>query len=398
VLLCPVIRRIKKERAMMWEQLKLASTVEILAWAAAQPWAQEMMQCMQDAGWHAEGDVWTHTCMVVEQLELLDEWPQLSQHQQTVLIFTALFHDVAKPLTTQTDPDTGRVHSPRHAVKGEHVARNILRGLGCDLATREEIARMVRYHGRPAFLLQREQPLHEVVKLSWLVSNRLLYLFALADTRGRTTASMQRPEENLHYWKLQAEEAGCYDRPYPFATAHARFTFFRQAEPDLYYEPHEGFACDVTLMAGLPGSGKDTWLARHRSGTPMVSLDALRCELKVKPDDDQGQVAQLAFERCREHLRAGVPFAFNATSTVRSTRSRWIDLFARYNARIEIVYLEPPLQKLLQQNRSRSQPVPERVIRRLAGRCDPPTWLECHSLIVSADTTAGTETAKGSTQ
>lgn len=85
--------------------------------------------------------------------------------------------------------------SPKHAVKGEHVARAVLRDLGCDLKTREEIARLVRYHGRPAFLLEREEPTHEVVRLSWLVNNRLLYLFALADTRGRDTDSMTRPEE-----------------------------------------------------------------------------------------------------------------------------------------------------------------------------------------------------------
>jgi hypothetical protein len=31
----------------------------------------------------------------------------------------------------------------------------------------------------------------------------------IADTRGRTTTEMGRPEENLHLWKLVAEENGC---------------------------------------------------------------------------------------------------------------------------------------------------------------------------------------------
>lgn len=83
-------------------------------------------------------------------------------------------------------------------MKGEHLVRSVLRDLGCDLVTREEIARLVRYHGRPAFLLEKHDPAHEVTQLSWLVNNRLLYLFALADSRGRDTDSMPRPEENLH--------------------------------------------------------------------------------------------------------------------------------------------------------------------------------------------------------
>ena len=137
----------------------------------------------------------------------------------------------------------------------------------------EQIARLVRYHGRPAFLLERKEPTHEVFRISWLVNNRLLYLFALADTRGRDTDSMTRPEENLQYWKLQAEELDCYDQPYPFASEHARFTFFHQPEPNLHYVPHAEFSCQVTVLSGLPGSGKDTWLARSRGDLPDVSLD-----------------------------------------------------------------------------------------------------------------------------
>jgi len=367
---------------MNWEQLKQSSLDDITDWAETQPWCHAMAECDQDAEWHSEGDVWTHTRMVLGQLFELDEWPTLTSHEQTVLLFTALFHDVAKPLTTEVDPETGRVRSPKHAVKGEHVARAVLRDLGCDLISREEIARLVRYHGRPAFLLERDEPTHEVVRLSWLVSNRLLYLFALADTRGRDTDSMARPEENLHYWRLQAEELGCYDQPYPFATDHARFTFFRQREPNLHYVPHEDHSCTVTLLAGLPGSGKDTWLIRNRSDLPVISLDEIRGELVVEPTDNQGQVAQLAQERCREFLRSGTSFAFNATNTMRQTRGRWLELFADYNARIEVVYLEPPFELLLRQNNARSKPVPETVIHKLAEKCEPPTWLECHNLVI----------------
>ncbi len=194
------------------------------------------------------------------------------------------------------------------------VARNILRDLECDVATREEIARLVRYHGRPAFLLEREEPIHEVVRLSWLVSNRLLYLFAIADTRGRDTDSMTRPEENLHYWKLQSEELGCYEQRYAFQSDHARFMFFRQQSPNLHYVPHENFACTVTLMSGLPGSGKDTWLSKNRPHLPVVSLDNIRSDLEIDPTDNQGQVAQEAKSRCKEYLRSGVSYAFNATT------------------------------------------------------------------------------------
>jgi predicted kinase len=237
---------------------------------------------------------------------------------------------------------------------------------------------MVRFHGRPSFLLERANPNHEVVSLSWSVSNKLLYLFALADTRGRSTSEMTRPEENLHFWKVVAEENNCFEQAYPFANDQARFLFFRQTEPNLHYVPHEDFRCMVTMLSGLPGSGKDTWLKQHRTELPVVSLDDIRGELEIEATDNQGEVAQLARERCRELLRSKTAFAFNATNLLRQTRQRWVDLFADYNARIEIVYVEPPLQVIIEQNNRRQKAVPESVIRELANKTEPPTWTECH--------------------
>lgn len=53
---------------MNWDELKEESVEGILGWAEAQPWCQAMAACVQDAEWHSEGDVWTHTKMVCNQL------------------------------------------------------------------------------------------------------------------------------------------------------------------------------------------------------------------------------------------------------------------------------------------------------------------------------------------
>jgi predicted kinase len=367
---------------MTWDELSLREIDTVLAWASDQPWCRAMADCQQDAEWHSEGDVWTHTKMVCSQLPQLEEWPLLDQHERTLLLFTALFHDSAKPQTSRIDPETGRIQSPKHAIKGEHIARNALRDLGCDLTTREEIARLVRFHGRPAFLLEKADPSYEVISLSWLVKNKLLYLFALADTRGRTTDSMSRPEENLHYWTLVSEENDCYTKPFRFSNDHARFLFFRQPSFDRHYVPHEDYRCTVTMMSGLPGCCKDTWLAKNRSELETISLDEIRSELEVEATDNQGVVIQQAKERCREMLRSGTSFAFSATNLLRQTRKQWIDLFADYGARIEIFYIEPPFSVILSQNKRRERAVPENVIRQLADKCEPPTWTEAHSLVI----------------
>ncbi len=369
-----------------WEDIERASVADILAWAEQEPWAQAMAACRQDPLWHAEGDVWTHTRLVLGELERLEDWSSFDRESQLKLIFTALFHDAGKPATTVTDPATGRTRSPKHALVGMGIGRGVLRELGCDLTFREDVANLVRYHGRPPYLLEKPDPAHEVISLSWVVSHHLLYSFALADGRGRETSEATRPVEELQFWRMLAEENECLDKPYRFANDHARFLFYRDSLSSLHYEPREDYRCTVTLMSGLPGSGKDTWLAEHRPDLPVVSLDDIRTTLDVEPTGDQGEVIQAARERCREHLRAGRDFAFNATNTIRQTRKRWIDLFANYGARVEVVYLEPPLARIYQQNEQRSKRVPRHVIDRLVSRLEPPTRTEGHAVSLRSTT------------
>ncbi len=365
---------------MNWEQLIESSIPSILEWANEQAWARAMASCPQDAQWHAEGDVWTHTQMVCDQLQLLEEWSSLDDRERSLLLFTSLFHDAGKPLTTVVDPETGRLRSPKHSLRGEQLARDVLRTLACDLQTREEIARLVRYHGRPAFLLDKTDCEREVISMSWRVNNKLLYLFSLADFRGRVTRSSNRNEEMLECWKLVAIENQCFDHPYPFANDHSRFLFYRQLHPDRYFVPHEDYRCTVTLMSGLPGSGKDTWIGNHLRDVPVVSLDTLREEMGIDPTENQGSVVQQAKEECREHLRSRQSFVFNATNLVQQTRQRWIDLFADYQARIEVVYVEPPMETILKRNQMRDKSVPQRVIQDLTQRMSPPNLTESHAL------------------
>ena len=369
---------------MNWSQISLLSLEDLIKWADTQKWCQAMASCLQDESWHAEGDVWTHTKMVTNQLRQLPEWNALTPHERTVLTFTALFHDSAKPLTSERGED-GRVHSPKHAIKGEHLARNILRDASCPFPVREQICRMVRFHGRPTFLLEKSDPDREVISLSYFVNNRLLHLFALADYRGRDTDGDERSEDTLNLWKECADENKCLDHPFVFPNDQARFLFFKNPLHSIHYVPHEEYRCVVTMVAGLPGSGKDTWLKNNYEG-PVVSLDGIREDLDIDPTDNQGEVAQAARAKCCEYLRSKTSFAFNATNLLRQMRQKWINLFADYGARIELVYIEPPsLELIIEQNKKRERVVPESVIRSLADKCEPPTITEVHGLVIKDD-------------
>ena len=130
---------------------------------------------------------------------------------------------------------------------------------------------------------------------------------------------------------------------------------------------------EVVLLSGLPGTGKDTWIQANCPDLPMVSLDALRRKMRVKPIDNQSAVLQAAQEQARELLRKKQPFVWNATNLTMETRRKQIDRFERYGARVRVVYLETPWMERIRRNAGREDAVPEGAVERMLEKTVPPT-------------------------
>jgi predicted kinase len=136
----------------------------------------------------------------------------------------------------------------------------------------------------------------------------------------------------------------------------------------------------VTVLSGLPASGKDTWVRENAGGREVISLDDIRQELEVDPTDDQSQVVAAAYDRAKALLRRGEPFVWNATNVSRVLRGKVIDLCAAYKARVRVVYLEPPIPLIRERNAGRAKKVPKRVWERLFDKLDVPTLAEAQAV------------------
>ena len=348
-------------------------------------WLADMAAVPQDAEWHGEGDVLTHTKMVADALFRLPEYQALDAQAQHILFAAALLHDVEKRSTTTTKERDGRIRivSPRHAKKGEHTARQILY---CDLAApfavREAVAKLVRWHGLPLWAIEKTHPAHAAIATSLQVNTQWLALLAKADVLGRICPDTAELLNKIALFQALCEENRCWGAPFAFASNHARYYYLNHPESTPDYQPYDDFSCDVYLMSALPGSGKDTYIARHFADLPVLSLDDIRRANRIEPTDKKGngRVIQLAKEQARVHLRAGERFVFNATNLTRDLRGKWTALFADYRARIHLIYLEVPWPQLLQQNKQREHSVPEDVILHLLGKLEMPGYDEAHEV------------------
>jgi putative nucleotidyltransferase with HDIG domain len=355
---------------------------DLVELAAELPWLAAMAGIQQDPVHHAEEDVLRHTQLVAEVLVADEAWQRLEPEDRGELWLATLLHDVGKPATTRYE--NGRWTAPGHARRGAILARRILWEAGLSPFARERICGLVRHHTAPYHLIESEHATRRTIEISLEAGARRQHLLTRADALGRIAPDLDDLTTNVDLFAALADELGCLDRAYPFASDHARFSYFTHADRDPAYAAHDDTRSRVVVLSGLPGAGKDRWIATHHGGRPTISLDDLRRRRGAKRSDKvaQGQIIQEARERARSYLRKGEPFIWNATNLSAQLRGQTLSLLADYNAHVTIVAVEARADELSARNRDRRHPVPWEAVERMLDRWEAPSITECHRLEV----------------
>jgi predicted kinase len=321
--------------------------------------------------------------MVCDALVGLNEFRALPELERQILFAAALLHDVAKPLCTRHED--GRITSRGHSQRGAIIARRILWELGVDFEAREHVCALVRYHQLPFHLINRPDAQRTAFLISQTARCHLLALLAQADALGRECADQDDLVTHIELFREFCREQDCLHGARKFPSSHSRFLYFRTPGRDPSYLAHHSARCEVTVMSGLPGSGKDTWIARHAAAIPRISLDAIREESGAEPTGNQGGVVQAAREKARVLLRTGENFVWNATNLSREIRTQVIDLLASYNAKVRIVYVEAGHDAYFAQNLERDAVIPICAIERMLDRWEVPDLIEAQEVELWVD-------------
>lgn len=143
--------------------------------------------CPQDPEWHPEGDVWTHTLMVVDEARArIDD---LAHGPAVAMMLGALCHDIAKPLTTAIID--GRWRSPGHEEAGVEPATRVLDQLNIHSLNGYDVRRavlgLVAQHLKPGAFHKDKARVSDGAfrRLAAKVDLELLARFAKADCHGR---------------------------------------------------------------------------------------------------------------------------------------------------------------------------------------------------------------------
>ena len=355
-----------------------------------------MQQTPQDKKFHGEGDVFAHTLMVHDLVDLRG----LSASQAAALKIAALMHDIGKVRTTQVAGED--ITCPNHSQVGARMTREILwkqfglAGTEEAINFRETVVNLVRYHGFPPHVIEDEFALAKMYRAAAnsLLGAKdftmdLLYRLAKADMAGRVCQDQEDALAAVECFCDMAEEEHILNNAPDFANYDDnqkynlhKFLNFKTGNcknANLFNDTQN----TVQMVCGLPGTGKDTYIHQRLQSPyieqkPVISLDDIRKKLRLQPGDTNGIVIQTAKEQAKEYLRKQEHFVWNATNLTYLQRNQIIDLCETYHTRVQIHYLETTADEQIKRNHKRPNVVPQSTIDEMIGKLQLPKYFEAY--------------------
>jgi putative nucleotidyltransferase with HDIG domain len=102
------------------------------------PEVLDLIGCEQPPQWHPEGDVYVHTCIMLEMLG--------NKEVPISLALSVLLHDIGKPATYTYDEEDDRIRFNGHDGVGAEMSEEILRRMKYPNETIEDVRMMVANH------------------------------------------------------------------------------------------------------------------------------------------------------------------------------------------------------------------------------------------------------------
>ncbi len=140
--------------------------------------------------YHAEGNVWNHTMMVVDEAAKVKS----KSKNQLVFMWSALLHDIGKPQTTRIKK--GKITSYNHDKVGAVLSKEFLSNFTQDEIFINDVFQLVKYHMQILFVIK-GLSYANIKGMKQDTDIEEVALLGLCDRLGRAGSNESQETENI---------------------------------------------------------------------------------------------------------------------------------------------------------------------------------------------------------
>lgn len=352
------------------------------------PLFHEFKNTPQDPEWHAEGDVYIHTDMVISETYKLFEENEFTNEEKLILLLAAIFHDICKPMVTKERELQGvnRVIAPKHEEMGISYLYYRFMEEDLDEYVKVHVLDLVGYHQKPKLLVIKNKSEWHYKYLTRHTAGYLFYYHQIADMKGRECSDKELQLSYLEEFKMFCDEYNCFKTTSCIIgelSMLLRANFKFNGEDDLkyviykciydlindeydepivayqkYYEQKDDYS-NAIILCGLSGSGKSTYTKEllKTMDCTIISLDEIRKGFKINNTNRKavdGQVLQIATKQFKECMAKNQNVVWDACNIRKDFRSKLISLAHQYNALTTVVLVSTSINDCVENDKGRT--------------------------------------------
>lgn len=359
-----------------------------LQYAFVNSWFINMASIDQTSPYHREGDVLTHTYMVVCELDkILKEKFGFVDYKinpiHKALLFAAWFHDIGKVECKEWNESKQRNTFNGHSAVSARKWREFYTHFEIDPLFGEHVFELIKSHDVPTNYSKQNTLDSTYRHLAARVCPHFLYILALADMRGRIADDQQEVIKLVESFCTKCEELGC--------SKWNRFEQLRFNSLSDFSYLSKNKRC-LLLPIGVPGCGKSHLLndlIQFFPTTAVICPDSIRAELYGEDwhlnygQVDNQKIFGIASQRLRKAAKdSEIQFVyFDAQNLSTRDRKTNIEIASKSNLAVVCFWFRTKLETILAQNRNRSRIVPEEYIKKAFGFLQLPIEAEADYIV-----------------
>lgn len=336
---------------------------------------QRLQNTPQNPKYHAEGNAWIHTQMVLAEYQKHAASHDLTENEKTIFYWACLLHDIGKPEVTvwRNEKWTSRGHESA----GVPIARKILhQQAGISVEQRHQILDLVRWHHVPLKWMDEQKSLLDFQRLATRTDLRMIGKMAIFDLEGRICENKEgvrncytRFNEEIipKIENLTGDFHSINSRYRAASRSHqnALWNAYNMQNPVLWEKllsrpspPDEKATFHCIISVGAPRCGKTTWLRENYPYALHLSTSGWDLDGKLLDDlYDRQRVLTTFNHHIASYYSQHRTIVLDGNNLCPETRHTIVSLVRHLQAKVTMVFFDTSWEDVLARNVQNENPL-----------------------------------------